>query len=483
MAERRLAPVVLALVAVWFLAASAPRLAGPFGLSHDGYNGATWGLGSRALREEGIVGSRLGAVRPDGAVYVNHPPLILVETAFVETVAGERPLATRAAAWLATLATIPLLYRLAVGAGMRRWAAAAGVAVGMCSPMVRAYGSMLDTPMTSLPFGVAVALVWQRAWQDRPVRPALAAAVTAVACAAGWEACLLAGFATSALAIRCRRRGDARWGVVAGMGAGAAVGVAGTLAWTWWATGDPGALLATLSRRTGDDASATWWGALVGQSGNAVDLYGFALVGLVGAGVALRRRTTRPVAALLLATTLVYPVVFHNAAYYHDYWNYWWVLPIAFGAAHLADRLPGRHAPATAAVVAAGLAVWAVVLPNGPVEQTGYGQRMAEAVEAHRPGADGEVAAGIGNLAYVDSWMTYDLHAREFRHLREEPDLVRLAAGNPTAVVLLWHACAPADGGLCASLGRDWPAPAGTDFRVASAGCLADVMAGRRRSC
>src|SRR5207244_532661 len=40
---------------VLFLVGAAPRIAAPFGDSHDGRNGAAWALASRAIRHQGII--------------------------------------------------------------------------------------------------------------------------------------------------------------------------------------------------------------------------------------------------------------------------------------------------------------------------------------------------------------------------------------------------------------------------------------------
>lgn len=148
---RRLAWVLLAVFAIAFLTQAAPRISAPFGDSHDGRNGAVWGLLGRALREDGVVGSRFAhsAVLP--GPYAHHPPLIVAETAIAETVPGERGAATRAPAWLGALATIPLLYLLLRCRGFAPVASAAAVVLVLSGPMFLLYGTMLDTLQVSFP--------------------------------------------------------------------------------------------------------------------------------------------------------------------------------------------------------------------------------------------------------------------------------------------------------------------------------------------
>src|SRR4051794_3797441 len=72
---------LLALAALLFLLFSARMLGAPFGDSHDGRNAGVWAAGGESLLDEGPVESRLGTRSPEIGVYVNHPPLIYVETA------------------------------------------------------------------------------------------------------------------------------------------------------------------------------------------------------------------------------------------------------------------------------------------------------------------------------------------------------------------------------------------------------------------
>ena len=188
--SRRLALALLLIFASVFLLQAAPRIAAPFGDSHDGENGAVWGFASRAIRNDGFFGSCGGARLGAGeGTYAHHPPLIANETALVESVFGHRPTWTRLPAWLASLATIPLLYLLLVALGIRRVPSALGTILALATPMFLLYGSMLDTLQISLPFAVAFLLVRARGdVQRRPMAPWIPFALAIVWCSAAGKA-------------------------------------------------------------------------------------------------------------------------------------------------------------------------------------------------------------------------------------------------------------------------------------------------------
>ena len=68
---RGVAATAVVVLAAAFLVLGHARLTMPFGDSHDGRNGAQWGLGSRDLRVEGPVTSHMGADLVAGPV--RHP--------------------------------------------------------------------------------------------------------------------------------------------------------------------------------------------------------------------------------------------------------------------------------------------------------------------------------------------------------------------------------------------------------------------------
>src|SRR3954451_21772147 len=133
---RSVAFAILAAGLAFFVIANAPRFTSPFGDSHDGRNSGVWASGSRALREDGPISSRLGGLRRDGSAYANHPPLISLETAAVEAIAGEHPWSSKTPALISTIVAVVLLYVVLVNARIRRIPAALGPTVGLLTPML-----------------------------------------------------------------------------------------------------------------------------------------------------------------------------------------------------------------------------------------------------------------------------------------------------------------------------------------------------------
>lgn len=334
--------MLVLLAAVLFLGYGSRTIAARFGDSHDGRNAAVWAAGSRSIREAGAVASRLGTRSPENGVYADHPPLIYVETAAAELVGFGWIGATRAPAWVGSLLLLALLSRLLVDRGLRPSAAGAGVLLMATTPMFLVYGTMLDTPVTSLPFAVALLLLWERARHGGHARPALAAAVAALAVLAGWQslvvACLVAGWA--GVRLLRRRAGDRR--VELAFVAGAVLGGVLLLAWVLWAFGGSLApLLDQFRLRTGRSGPPVTLAAFFrGQRRDVVAMFGVVgALGVAGLVVALRDRRTRGLAAIAVAVTLPYPLVFRSGAVNHDYWNYWFLLALVVGIAVAADRL------------------------------------------------------------------------------------------------------------------------------------------------
>lgn len=145
----------------------SPWVTKGFGYSYDGYNGAMWSLGARGAVDDPI-GNRLGGIQPSGYRYANHPPLLVWTTAVTGGLTGERPVALRAPALLASLVALVLLAALLRDAGFDPVEIAGGLAVAGTSAMFLTFGAMLDTPVLSLPFGLAALWTAQRAWQGRP---------------------------------------------------------------------------------------------------------------------------------------------------------------------------------------------------------------------------------------------------------------------------------------------------------------------------
>lgn len=390
-----LAFTIVALAATLVIHVS-PWITKGFGYSTDGYNGAMWGLGARGAIEDPI-GNRLGGVHPSGYRYANHPPLLVWTTAVTGGLTDERPVALRAPALLASLVALLLLAALLRDAGFGLGEIAGGLAVAGTSAMFLTYGAMLDTPVLSLPFGLAAIGAAQRAWQGRPPPAPVLVIAGLLAALAGWQS-LLAVVVGAALTLCSPSTDGRRAGRI--LGAGAAAGLAITLAWIAWVKGTLLALGDQAAYRAGID-TAQW---LDRQQTHAGDLYGpvllvVAAVGLVLA-VALPHRPNpatsdapmprswtgaRPLAGLLASVVILYTVIFREASALHDYWTFWGVALLAVAATallhevvHVASRLPRP-----AAVAVQSLAVVGVVV-------------LALSGAGHRSRADQSIQEGLG---------------------------------------------------------------------------------------
>lgn len=200
--------VMLVMASVIFVATGWRMIPAPFGDSHDGRNAGVWAASGRALLVHGPVASRVATRSPQNGVYANHPPLIGVEIAIAEALGGGSPAASRAPAWLGSLVSIWLLAALLRERGLRGAAVGIAVVLTVATPMFLVFGTMLDTPVTSLPFGLGLLLLWERTRRGRRVSRALAGGLAALAVLAGWQSLLLAGVVgTWALVRMTRHRG------------------------------------------------------------------------------------------------------------------------------------------------------------------------------------------------------------------------------------------------------------------------------------
>lgn len=325
--DRPVVPLVVALCALTLgvvLAVGLLRVADdPFGRSHDGENGAVWSAAAGALRADPIA-SKLGAIHADGTVYANHPPLIIVETAAAEALLGQRQWARRAPAWMGTIVAVVLMALVLRREGLSPTARAVGCLLGFGTPMVMTYGAMLDTPVTSLPFGLLCLLAWQRArdgeaasW-ERPVTCGLAVM-------AGWQVALLA-----VLTLAVGRSWRAAIGVV-----GAALAV---FAWQLWVHGSVIVLLDAFRGRSGVGfAPFSPWKVAANQGRWLVTLITPASLIVGAGGLLLALRDRQRLAMIVVAASVLYPLGTLSAAGVHDYWLYWLAVPLALGGAMVAD--------------------------------------------------------------------------------------------------------------------------------------------------
>lgn len=461
-ASHRRAIGLLLVVAALFLTQGWTAITAGFGDSHDGRNAAVWALGSESLREEGPAVSRLGTRSELGGTYANHPPLIYVETALAELLGGSARAATRAPAWLGSLATLVLLTVLLRDAGLRMVSATAGVAVVATTPMFLIYGTMLDTPVTSLPFGIALLVIAQRARLGRHVHPAVVAIVAFLAPLSGWQSVLVTGLVGSWAAVRLLRRHGKRAPMVALAGGGLA-GIASLAVWLLWAfDGSIDALVGQFLFRSGNGAvEVGLWDFFRLQLIDVHAMFGFVVFVLAAAGLllAVRGHHARALAVATLVVTIPYPVVFPVGAVIHDYWDYWFLLPFAVGIAvgfdlvlsALATRpMVERMTPVAVGVVAV-LAVIAVSVDPPPAKQAiGAGLGAGDVLEGSRlpPGQD--QAWFTGALQQPMTWLTLATG----RPAVDVPsaELADLAQRRPKDVVLVGRFACSSEGHITYAL-------------------------------
>lgn len=430
--------VVVALLVALFLANAASWIASGFGESHDGRNAATWASGSRALRDEGVASSRFGGRSP-GLTYASHPPGIIAETTAAELVAGEHPLVTRAPAWIGSIAVAVLLALLLWELGLSAGAIAAGLSVALSSAMFLVYGTMLDTPMTALPFALAVVLVTQRLIDGRRVRlPVLGILALAVALS-GWAAVAIAATQAVRLALPSVRRRNG-WKPALTVAAGLAAGVATSLAWSLWAYGSFAVMRAKLTDKTNSD---TLTEALASQAEHLTDLLALGIVlGVIGfaiAWIALPDRRWRGAFLSTLAAIAGYALVLHGGAAMHDYWNYALIVPVAIavaaGAEALLRRVPERsweRAQRWTIVAVVLVAVLSTTYVSDAEAEQVNGRSAARLLAAAEDAAPptGPVLAYLGTRGLEPAWIPYDT-GRPGLPIRSTGELRELVAEDP----------------------------------------------------
>ncbi|MGZ4682056.1 MAG: ArnT family glycosyltransferase [Acidimicrobiales bacterium] len=466
---------LVGLACVLLLVLSWGRITAPFGDSDEGINGAVWSLSARSVRELGVVPSRLGGHRLDGSDYATHPPGIVIETAVAQVIGGDHPWSSRLPAVLGTMAALVLLYRLLRSAGFEPLASGGAAALVALTPMALVYGPMLDTPVTSLPFGLLVLLCWFRDWRgERPVHPALAGLAAAAAGVSGWQAAVLTGMCGVALLGRALRHRPGAIRAALPYLIGGAVGVGLSLSWSWWVYGDFHVLFGKFGGRSGESSGIGIGDMVSFQVPWLANLLGLSLVGLVACAVALRDRALRPLAAMALLSVGVYAVIFRQAAAGHQYWNYWVLIPTAIGWAYLlrlvidGARTSSRSSstttraetPVTAAV---GLVLAVVVFVGAfgiirPDQAEGYiddGHAAAELVDAADFPADQTTLPYVGQPYRPDAWITYNTSMQPLPITSAE-QLQQLAAEHPDTLVLLLGDCDQGDASyeLCSDLTR-----------------------------
>jgi hypothetical protein len=381
-------------------------------------------------------------------VYASHPPLIYSETALAETIAGERPVATRAPAYLASLVSILLLYLLLCRLGARPLVAATAAAVTLICPMFFVYGAMLDTPITGLPFALVVLLLLTYG-EATDVRSRLVrAGAAAAAVLASWPAATVAGLVAVISFLRRPRHAHKDPFVLGFLG-----GLVVLAAWLLWAHGSFSTTVDDLRHRTGGaslTSSLTQQGHYLRSLMSPVAL----ILGVPGLVVALARGQRRIVTVVVVGAAVIFAVALRGLMHDHEYWSYWVLVPLAIGTASslgwLDERVravgPGRRSFAMVVPAAvAGVALLALVVEvRHPPAVARTIERQAEAgvVAQHDHPLSSQQWAWYRDVG-APPYLVYYTHLPE-RELIDGVDApgdetVFVAREDPSGVNGLWH--------------------------------------------
>lgn len=443
--ERRrkvLVGFALALICLLPLAHGTALISAPYGDSHDGRNGSVWADGAEALRDDAI-GSRLGAERRDGSLYANHPPGILLALAAAETVAGDRPTTDRGLILAATAAAIVMTYLLLRACRFGTLVALIGTAAMAATPMIRAYGTMVDTPMLAFPVAVGLVVVAVRLDGKRPLRRR---ELVLIGCAPllSWQLMLLCGLIVVGAAVDRARRPH-----VVPIAVAASIGFAATAAWLLWANGGAGPVVDQWLMRSSVESGVGLPAAWQAQWEAAADLLAPATLTVpVALLLAVQGGRRRWAGLLSVGVVVLYCLLLPDGAAHHEYWAYWVLLPVALGAAHIAEGLPtllrGRGFPK--AVAGAGAAAVLAILFIPAIAVPSVSERI-NVTSARLPAVLGrtELAAGqhrlwaLAEFRLGDRWLE-DLDV-PIVHLTEAGYRRLVEAGREDDVVIVSTSC------------------------------------------
>ena len=459
----------MALFAGVWLATVWTRIGAPLGLNHDGQNAGVFGSSARALVDDPF-GSRLGShLATHHEVYANHPPLVNWLLALAHWLLGDNPAALRLPMVAAAVLLIVATYRLLSALDLSPGAAAIGTIGGLGAPMFFVYGTMADTPMMGLPFGVLLAGQVVRLERGRAGRRALV--VIAAMCAlAGWEAVLLAVALAIVDAVRVRRgdvvrRAERRtMSVGRPIAAGLGMGLAVTVGWILWAYDGIAMIRRSFLERSGTTAMPFSLAESVAvQLRHLADVYGPILAIALGAGVfAVRVPSVRRHLPVLAGVCLAYQVGFRQGATYHDYWSYWWQLPIAVAIAGAVEVATRTHRRPQRALVLAALVVVAcgplLSLTGRSVVERSYhdGVAIARLIDRTRRPPDQTRLVTLG-LGRPNSWASWSTHLEVDQV--DLGQLHRLAAEHPRWEVIGYCDAPRSNGGppICRGLPASTP--------------------------
>lgn len=437
----------VAFLALVFVVAVWGRLDQPLGRSHDGFNTAVWMDGGRALVEDGITTSRLGA-RVDGAEpYAHHPPGLYVIAAVAHAVGGTRPFVAHLPGVVSVIAGLGLGWALLRELGRSRVACFVALSLAVGAPMLLLYGPMLNHESIALPWALAALHIVARAHHGRVAPWWVAALLGFGGAVLTWQGTLLLGLLllslVAARVVPSWRLDAAARRTVLALGGGAALAVVCTVAWQIWVYGDLGNVVdAVLFRVDGEEATED--GFVVSQVRYLAQGFPLWTLAITGYGLLLvwRDRVSALVAGALVASVAGYTLAFRQGARVHSYWNFWAVMVVLLAAAAVVDRHLGhlrrvRRGPeALVAACAVLVVLTSAVLDVRGVREVEMGTRAGEVVTRTRLSPDQATFFTMTDWEEEQPWVTYAVRRPSVR-LSGVDDVRAREATEPDAVVLV----------------------------------------------
>ena len=224
---------------------------------------------------------------------------------------------------------------------------------------------------------------------------------------------------------------------------GAAAGAVIVGAWLLWASGSFGPMYEQLQTRSGTGSSSiSLRESLQVQWANLANVMGVARRLLLPAGIAgLWNPRTRLVMSVLVPTTAIYPVLLREAAI-HDFWNIWFVIPLAIGLAAVVDaavhipRPPPLRPIVTLAVCAVVATSLFETVGREPLPERffRYGVGAAHALDGHR--SDSPDIYVVLPRGYNTNWIELRTGAR-VKEISTGQQLYAARTHRPNALILL----------------------------------------------
>ena len=427
-------------LAAAFIVATWSRLDLPLGRSHDGINTAVWMNGGRAIVEDGLVHSRLGATTAVFGTYAHHPPGLYLIGATAYLIGGTRPFVARLPAVISVVVGLALAWAFLRTIGRSRLACFGALSLAVTTPMLLLWGPMLNHEAIAFPWAFAALLVAARAQHGRPVPAWLAATVGFGAAILSWQGGLLVLLlAMTPVVSRWRRSAETDRRVYLALGVAAVVALALTVAWQLWSYGDLRDVIDAFGLRAGE--ANTQYGFVEAQVRFAYQSFPLWTIALAAYGLLFiwRDAANASTSAALIATVVLYTVGFRNGATIHVYWSFWLVLVVVVATSAAIDRhMPQAPSVQVGFLCAAVVMVvaYATLIDTKGADSIVIGARAGDVV-LHTPVPKGQETFYVfSDVDEPPPWLLYEVQ-RPVGLLTDPAEVRRLATDQPNAVVMI----------------------------------------------